>query len=137
MKEFPNTSIYFSAILPKFDNTFFEMINHVNSKKFELYSHYHQLRFIQHQGFAKNHEMNKDLFWKDMIHTSNKGLRQLARDFKISKIYLNYYFSFMCFHTHKIYFWKFGLDGFGKIGIEFFFLCCLSIHYLLLSSLLT
>ena len=75
MKEFPNTSIYFSAILPKFDNTFFEMINHVNSKKFKLCSHYDQLRFIEHQGFAKNHEMNKDLFWKDMIHTSNNGLR--------------------------------------------------------------
>ena len=28
-KELPNTSIYFSAILPKFNNTFFEMINHV------------------------------------------------------------------------------------------------------------
>ena len=57
------------------------MINHVNIEKFELRSHYHQLRFIQHEGFAKNLEMNKDLFRKDMIHTSNNGLRQLARDF--------------------------------------------------------
>ena len=40
-KEFPNTSIYFSAILPKFNNTFFEMINHVNSEIFELCSCYH------------------------------------------------------------------------------------------------
>ena len=80
-KEFPNTSIYFSAILPKFNNTFFEMINQVNSEIFELCSYYHQLRFIQHQNFAVNHEMNKELFWKDMIHTSNNGLRQLVRDF--------------------------------------------------------
>ena len=35
------------------------MINHVNSETFELCSYYHQLRFIQHQDFAKNHEMNK------------------------------------------------------------------------------
>ena len=80
-KEFPNTSIYFSAILPKFNNTFFEMINQVNSEIFELRSYYHQLRFIQHKNFAVNHEMNKELFWEDMIHTSNNGLRQLARDF--------------------------------------------------------
>ena len=77
---------YFSAILPKFSNTFFEMINHVNSEIFELYSYYHQLRFIQHQEFAVNHEMNKELFLKDMIHTSNNGLRQLARDFIKHKI---------------------------------------------------
>ena len=48
------------------------MINHAISKIFELYSYYHQLRFIQHQDLAKT---------KDMIHTSNNGLRQLARDF--------------------------------------------------------
>ena len=56
------------------------MINHAISKIFELYSYYHQLRFIQHQDFAVNHKMNKELFWKDMIHTSNNGLRQVARD---------------------------------------------------------
>ena len=79
-KEFPNTPIYFSAILPKLNNTFFETINHVNSEIFELCSYYDQLRFIQHQKFAVNHEMNQ-LFWKDMIHTSNSGVQQLARDF--------------------------------------------------------
>ena len=63
-KEFPNTSIYFSAILPKFNNTFFEMINHENSEIFELCSYCNQLRFIQHQYFAKNHEMNKELSGK-------------------------------------------------------------------------
>ena len=114
-KEFPNTSIYFSAILPKFNNTFFEMINHVNSEIFELCSYYHQLRFIQHQGFAKNHEMSKELFWKDIIHTSKNGLRQLARDFiKHIKFYI---FSY----TQGI-FLKFCLDGFGKIWIECLFL---------------
>ena len=57
------------------------MINHVNSEIFKLCSYYHQVGFIQHQDFAKNHEMNKGLFLKDMIHTSNNSLRQLARDF--------------------------------------------------------
>ena len=57
------------------------MINHVNSEIFELCSYYHQLRFTQHQGFAKNYEINKELFWKDMIHMRNNGLWQLASDF--------------------------------------------------------
>ena len=139
-KNFQNTSIYFSAILLKFNNTFFEMINHVISEIFELYSYYHQLRFIQHQDFAVNHEISKELFWKDMIHTSNNGLRQLARDFikhvRFRKLSKKNLFQLLYFHTHKEYLWKFGLDGFGKIWIELFFLCWLLIHYLLLSSLL-
>ena len=52
-KRFPNTSIYFSVILLKFNNIFFEMINHMNSEMFELCSYYHQLRFIQHQDKPK------------------------------------------------------------------------------------
>ena len=52
-KEFPNALIYFSAILPKFNNTFFEMINHVNSEIFELCSYYHQLHFHPTPGLCK------------------------------------------------------------------------------------
>ena len=37
------------------------MINHVNSEIFDLCSYYHQLGLIQHQDFAKNHKMNKEL----------------------------------------------------------------------------
>ena len=29
----------------------------------------------------KKFELNKELFWQDMIHSSNIGLRQLATDF--------------------------------------------------------
>ena len=50
------------------------MTNHMNSEIFELCSYYHQLGFIQRQDFAKNHEVNKELFWKDMIHTSYNDL---------------------------------------------------------------
>ena len=70
-----------SAILPKFNYLFFEMIIRVNSEIFELCSYYHQLHFIQCQDFAKNHAMSKELFWKDMTYTSNNGLQQLAGDF--------------------------------------------------------
>ena len=34
--EFPNTSIYFSAILPKFGRSFNRMINYVNNEVFNL-----------------------------------------------------------------------------------------------------
>ena len=95
--------------------------------------------FIQHQDFAKNHAINKELFWKDMIHTNINGLRQLARDFIKHERFLKFLkllFKLIFFHMHKESFWKFSLDGLGKIWIEFLFLCCLSIHDLLLSSLL-
>lgn len=45
-KEFPNTSIYFSAALSKFKKTLLEMINHMNSKIFEFSSFHHQLSLI-------------------------------------------------------------------------------------------
>ena len=77
------------------------MINHVNSEIFELCSYYHQLCFIQYQDFARNHEINKEIFWKDMIYTSNNDLRQLARDFIK---HLNYYFSLYIFiYTRNIF----------------------------------
>ena len=53
----------------------------MNREIFELCSYYHQLRFTQHQEFDKNHEMTKELIWKDMIHTINNGLWQIASDF--------------------------------------------------------
>ena len=105
-KNFQNTSIYFSAILLKFNNTFFEMINHVISEIFELCCYYHQLCFIQHQDFAVNHEMSKELFWKDMIHTSNNGLRQLARDFikhvRFRKLSKNFILAFIFSYTQGV-----------------------------------
>ena len=79
-KSFPNTSIYFSAILTKFKNTFFEMINHVNSEIIGYCSFCQQLDFIQLKDITKNHEINKKGFYKDMIHTSNNGLLELARN---------------------------------------------------------
>ena len=76
------------------------MINHVNSEIFELCSYYHQLCFIQYQDFARNDEINKEIFWKDMIYTSNNDLRQLARDFIK---HLNYYFSLYILNTEGIF----------------------------------
>ena len=106
-KEFPNTSIYFSTILPKFNNTFFEMINQVNSEIFELRSYYHQLRFIQHQDFPKIHEMNKEIFWKDMIHASNNGLRQSRLNFSF---YVVCWYITYCSLHYLFYFCKTALS---------------------------
>ena len=137
-KEFPNASVYFSAILLTFTNRFFETINHVNCEIFELCSYYHELRFIQCQEFAKNHERNKELFWQDMIHMSNNGLRQLARDFikhvrfwKFSYIIiLAYIFSY----TQGI-FLKTWL-ALVKSGLNFpFYVVCREITYCSLRSL--
>ena len=74
-KEFPNTSIYFSAILSKFDRNFNSMINYMKKEVFNLCLDNQKIEFIQHSNFAVNHDLNYDFFWKDKIHISNIGLR--------------------------------------------------------------
>ena len=80
-KEFPITSIYFSAMLPKFGRSFDGMINYVNNKVFNLRLDNQKMEIIYHSNFVANHELNYDLFWKDKIHPSYIGFRQLAKDF--------------------------------------------------------
>ena len=80
-KEFPITSIYFSAMLPKFRRSFDSMINYVNNKVFNLCLDNPKMEIIYHSNFVANHELNYDLFWKDKIHPSYIGFRQLAKDF--------------------------------------------------------
>ena len=41
------------------------------------------MEFIQRSKFAINHDLNYNFVWKDKIHTSNIGLRQLAIDFNL------------------------------------------------------
>ena len=77
--EFPNTSIYFSAILPKFGRSFNRMINYVNNEVFNLCLDNLKMEFIWRINSAVNHDLNYDFFWKDKIHTSNIGLRQLPK----------------------------------------------------------
>ena len=66
--EFPNTSIYFSAILHKFGKTAFDrtlpkftkfngMINYVNNKVFNLCFENQKTKFIQQSNFAVKHDL--------------------------------------------------------------------------------
>ena len=87
-EQFPNSRILYSAILPKFNKTFNYSINLVNSVVFDFCSKHSNMGFIHHSIFAINHELNKKLYWKDNLHTSNLGLRQLAKDL-ISYIRVN------------------------------------------------
>ena len=72
-KEFSNTSIYFSTILPKFGRSFNSLINYVNNEFLNLCLDNQKIGFIRHSNFAVNHH---DFFWRDKIQTSNIGLRQ-------------------------------------------------------------
>ena len=57
-KEFPNTSIYFSTILPKFGRSFNWITNYVNNEVFKLCLDNQKMEFIQHSNFTVNHDLN-------------------------------------------------------------------------------
>ena len=78
-RKLPNTQLHFSAILPKFKKIFFEGINYINRRIFD-FANYRNIKFIQHNLFAMNHEINRELFKKDNIHPSRAGSTQFARD---------------------------------------------------------
>ena len=59
------------------------MINYVNNKVFNLCLDNQKMEFIQHSKFAINHDLNYNFVWKDKIHTSNIGWRQLVIDFNL------------------------------------------------------
>ena len=56
-KEFRNTLIYFSAILPKFCRSFNSMVNYVNNKIFNLSLDDQKLEFMQHSNFTVSHDL--------------------------------------------------------------------------------
>ena len=68
-------------MLPKFGRSFDGMINYVNNKVFNLRLDNQKMEIIYHSNFVANHELNCDLFWKDKIHPSYIGFRQLDKDF--------------------------------------------------------
>ena len=73
------------------------MINYVNSEIIDYCFFCQQLDFIQLKDITKNDEINKKGFYKDMIHTSNNGLLELARNFIKLVRFLNYYFNLYTF----------------------------------------
>ena len=77
---FPTTSIYFSSILPKYNIKLFSHINYINGNVYSFCERV-QIKYISHHTFAtKDHEINTDLFRKDMFHPSRKATKQLARN---------------------------------------------------------
>ena len=79
--ELPEAKVFFSAILPKYDAKFFHIIDRVNIAIFFMSLKNPKIHFIKHKKFAINNELNYQFFWKDKLHTSDQGLRQLAKDF--------------------------------------------------------
>ena len=61
-KEFPNTLLYFLAILPKFGGSCNTMLSFVNSEAFNLCLDNQKIEFIQHGNFAVNYDLNCDFF---------------------------------------------------------------------------
>ena len=77
---FPTTSIYFSSILPKYNTKLFPRINYINGNVYSFCERV-QIKYKSHHIFAtKDHEINTDLFRKDMLHPSRKGTKQLAKN---------------------------------------------------------
>ena len=63
-KEFSITSIYFSAMLPKFGRRFDSMINYVNNKVFNLCLDNQKMEIMHYSNFEANHELNYEFFGK-------------------------------------------------------------------------
>ena len=78
----PRTKLYFSAILPKVDNTFTPGINEINSLVL-LACDALGVTFIQHPRFSREGVMNENLFTlSDYIHLNRRGVRQFVFDMK-------------------------------------------------------
>lgn len=77
-REFPNASVYFSAILLKLGRNFNSITNYVNNEFFNLRLGNQKVKLIQLGNSAVNHDLNYEFLRKDKIHTRNNGLRQLA-----------------------------------------------------------
>ena len=80
-KEMKESTIYFSAIIPKFGSQSFRTINFINREIQSLCSSINKMYFISHLSFTKLADLNHELYRADKIHANRKGLRQLAWDF--------------------------------------------------------
>ena len=75
----PQTKIYFSQILPKYDDSWLKCINAINHQMF-LSRNSIGFTFIGHYDFATQF---RRLICKDGIHPSYSGVEQLARDIQL------------------------------------------------------
>ena len=77
----PQTSVYFSSILPKYDNEWLSSLNLINRRVYES-SKKVNFSFIGHYDFATHGFINHRLLSRDGIHPSYSGVAQMARDIK-------------------------------------------------------
>ena len=79
----PDTDLYISLVLPKYDASWLEGINDLN---LQIHNESRRLGFsvIQHPQFAKRGHINNDLLSRDRIHLSRQGIKQLGIDIKYS-----------------------------------------------------
>ena len=77
----PNTTVSFSAILPKYGPDFLPGINTINWLVFNSASEI-GYAFIFHSNFASHGHINNFLICKDGVHPSFRGVAQLAWDIK-------------------------------------------------------
>ena len=93
-KEFPNTLIYFSAILPKFNRSFNSMINCVNNEVFSLCLDNQKSEFIQHSNFEVNHDLLQSRYavvWNACFHHQDHldFVKHLINVYLLKKVYIN------------------------------------------------
>ena len=80
----PSTDIYFSAILPKIDDSFTPGMNEINQLVYSACAIL-GITFVQHRRFSNRGCMNDSLYThSDLIHLNRRGVKQFTYDIKSS-----------------------------------------------------
>jgi hypothetical protein len=89
--DLPDTNIYFSALLPKFDGSYNHGIDFINRTICGL-CHEHDMGFIKHSAFCHQGQFNRGLYapseWRQgrPLHPSHEGALSLLTDIKLGII---------------------------------------------------
>ena len=79
----PKTKLFISLVLPKYNRSWLEGINCLNTKIFDA-SRRIGFHAIQHPYFAGRGDINEALLAGDKIHLSRLGVKQLGVDIKFN-----------------------------------------------------
>ena len=88
----PQTSLYYSLILPRINDSFIHGIDVINTAMVS-FCHTINVKIITHNEFGRDGKINSALFRNDVIHPSYKGTSIFARD--IIFTYRNYRHNFV------------------------------------------
>jgi hypothetical protein len=80
----PNSKVSWSAILPKYDDSYNRGINFINQYIFNRYRMIKKMGKPVNHGdfFKKNRSVDPTLFCQDGVHLSYKGVTALERSLK-------------------------------------------------------